>query len=78
MRSRQASHPLKGLEGVGLLGEVSGQTRHDLCRPGIFHEGKGLALDNTAGIMALDQHGVLLKMMVMVSQHHSIGRPCWS
>ncbi len=78
VRSRQASHPLKGLQGAGLLGEVRGQTRHDLCRPGIFHEGKGLALDHTAGIMALDQHDILLKMVVMVSLHHSTGRPCWS
>src|SRR5712671_8178912 len=28
--------------------------------------------------MALDQHGTLLKMVVMVSQHHFTGRPCWS
>src|SRR6266852_6604389 len=28
--------------------------------------------------MALDQHGVLLKMVVIVSQHHLTGRLCWS
>jgi hypothetical protein len=28
--------------------------------------------------MALDQHSILLKMVVMVSQHHLTGRPCWS
>jgi hypothetical protein len=28
--------------------------------------------------MALDQHGALLKMVVIVSQHHFTGRPCWS
>src|SRR4029453_9155338 len=28
--------------------------------------------------MVLDQHGILLKMVVMVSQHHLTGRPCWS
>src|SRR5262249_3708635 len=78
VRGGQASHPLKGLEDAGLLGEVGRQPRHDLRRPGIFHEGKGLALDNTAGIMALDQHGVLLKMGVIVSQHHLTGRLCWS
>src|SRR6266446_4013143 len=28
--------------------------------------------------MALDQHGALLKMVVIFSQHHLTGRPCWS
>src|SRR5262249_54214851 len=28
--------------------------------------------------MALDQHGALLKMGVIVSQHHLTGRLCWS
>jgi hypothetical protein len=37
-----------------------------------------LWLDKTASIMVLDQHGILLKMVVMVSQHHLTGTPCWS
>src|SRR5262245_42158593 len=28
--------------------------------------------------MALDQHGVLLKMVIIIAQHHSTGSPCWS
>jgi hypothetical protein len=28
--------------------------------------------------MALDQHGALLKMVVILSQHHLIGKSCWS
>jgi hypothetical protein len=76
--SRQTSDPLKGLEGVGLLGEVDRQTWYNLRYPGIAHKGERLWLDKTPGIMALDQHGVLLKMVVMVSQYHLTGRSCWS
>jgi hypothetical protein len=78
VRRRQTADPLEGLEGVGLLGEGGRQPWHDLRCPGIPHKGERLWLDKTDGIMALDQHSVLLKMGVMVSQHHLTERLCWS
>jgi hypothetical protein len=67
MGRREASDPLEGLEGAGLLGKVGRQPRHDLRRPGIPHQGERLWLNKPARIMALDQHGILLTMVVMVS-----------
>jgi hypothetical protein len=71
-------YPLEGLEGMGVLGKVGWQTRYGLRRPGIPHEGERLWFDGTAGIMALDQHGVLLRMVVIASQHHLAETPCWT
>jgi hypothetical protein len=67
MRRRQAAHPLKGLEGAGLLSEVGRQTWHDLRLPGLSSQGEPWERDKTAGIMVWDQHGALLKMGVIVS-----------
>jgi hypothetical protein len=61
---------MEGLAGAGLRGEVGGQTWDDLRDPGLSPQGERVWLDKTAGIMAMDQPGVLLKMVVTVSQHH--------
>jgi hypothetical protein len=29
-------------------------------------------------MMLVDQHEALLQRVVMASQHHTTGRPCWS